>query len=266
MLGSRGSALALAQVELTRAALAHAFPALALEVKTFITRGDQKPDLSLLRGGEAGGKGLFTKELEEALLAGTIDLAIHSLKDLPGHMPAGLVLAAVLERAATADTLISKHPGGFAGLPLGAMVGTSSIRRARQLQWRRPDLAICEWRGNVQTRLRKLGESSTSRPSSSRKPDWSGSAIPLPAAGSRVRRTCFTHPRWPSTFSLRSARAPLLFRVWRRQPPIAQLPAPLTIPPRTSPSAPSANFSASFRAIARSPSASAPPSAATSFT
>jgi hydroxymethylbilane synthase len=158
VLGSRGSALALAQVELTKAALARVFPALEVKVEIFITRGDKKLDLSLLKNGEAGGKGLFTKELEEALLAGTIDLAVHSLKDLPGHMPPGLELAAVLERANTADILLSKHPGGLEGLPHGATVGTSSIRRARQLQWKRPDLAICDWRGNVQTRLRKLGE------------------------------------------------------------------------------------------------------------
>jgi hydroxymethylbilane synthase len=158
VLGSRGSALALAQVELTRAALSRVFPRVEVKVEIFITRGDKKLDLSLLRGGEAGGKGLFTKELEDALLAGTIDLAVHSLKDLPGHMPPGLELAAVLERANTADILLSKHAGGLEGLPHGSMIGTSSIRRARQLQWKRPDLAICEWRGNVQTRLRKLGE------------------------------------------------------------------------------------------------------------
>jgi hydroxymethylbilane synthase len=159
ILGSRGSALALAQVELTRAALAKVFPALEVKVEIFITRGDKKLDLSLLKSGEAGGKGLFTKELEDALLAGSIDLAVHSLKDLPGHMPPGLELAAVLERANTADILLSKHPGGLEGLPHGSTIGTSSVRRARQLQWKRPDLAICEWRGNVQTRLRKLGAS-----------------------------------------------------------------------------------------------------------
>lgn len=157
-LGTRASALALAQTDLTRAALAVAFPELPVAVQTFTTRGDQKLDLSLLRGSEAGGKGLFTKELEDALLAATIDVAIHSLKDLPGHNPAGLEISAVLPRAATADTLIAKLPGGLDGLPRGARVGTSSIRRARQLQWLRPDLAVVEWRGNVQTRLRKLGQ------------------------------------------------------------------------------------------------------------
>jgi hydroxymethylbilane synthase len=158
VLGSRGSALAVAQVELTRAALARVLPGVEVEVKTFVTRGDQKLDLSLIRANEAGGKGLFTKELEDALLAGTIDVAVHSLKDLPGHNPPGLAVTAVLERAPTADVLISKLPEGLAGLPQGAAVGTSSVRRARQLRWRRADLQIEEWRGNVQTRLRKLGE------------------------------------------------------------------------------------------------------------
>ncbi len=159
ILGTRGSALALAQTELTKAALKAAYPALTTEAKTFTTRGDQKLDLSLLRGSEAGGKGLFTKELEEALIAGAIDVAVHSLKDLPGHNPAGLQLTAVLERAPTADVLISKVDGGLEGLPQGAHVGTSSVRRSRQLKWLRPDLVIQDWRGNVQTRLRKLGES-----------------------------------------------------------------------------------------------------------
>lgn len=159
VLGTRGSALALAQVELTRAALLAAFPGLSVEQQVFITRGDQKLDLSLLRANEAGGKGLFTKELEDALLAGTIDVAVHSLKDLPGHNPPGLAVTAVLPRAATADVLIAREATTFEELPHGAVLGTSSVRRARQLRWLRPDLVIEEWRGNVQTRLRKLGES-----------------------------------------------------------------------------------------------------------
>jgi hydroxymethylbilane synthase len=158
VLGTRGSALALAQVELTRAALAREFPAMEVRQEIFVTRGDQKLDLSLIRANEAGGKGLFTKELEDALLDGKIDVAVHSLKDLPGHNPPGLAVTAVLERAPTADVLISKNPGGFSALPQGAIIGTSSVRRARQLRWLRPDLMIEEWRGNVQTRLRKLGE------------------------------------------------------------------------------------------------------------
>jgi hydroxymethylbilane synthase len=158
ILGTRGSALALAQAELTRRALQAAVPGLEVEQKVFITRGDQKLDLSLIRAAEAGGKGLFTKELEDALLAGTIDVAVHSLKDLPGHNPEGLAVTAVLQRAPTADVLITREARAFEELPQGAVVGTSSIRRARQLRWLRPDLVIEDWRGNVQTRLRKLGE------------------------------------------------------------------------------------------------------------
>jgi hydroxymethylbilane synthase len=158
ILGTRGSALALAQTELTRQALARAFPDLKVEVKTFVTRGDQKLDLSLIRSTEAGGKGLFTKELEDALFEGAIDIAVHSLKDLPGHNPEGLAVSGVLERAATADLLISKTGESLEELPPGAHVGTSSVRRARQLQWRRPDLIVEEFRGNVQTRLRKLAQ------------------------------------------------------------------------------------------------------------
>ena len=160
IIGTRGSALALAQADLTEAALAQAFPALQTERRIFTTRGDMKLDLSLLRAGEAGGKGLFTKELEDALLAGAIDVAVHSLKDLPGHQPAGLQLTAVLERAPTADVLVSCSPLTLDTLPSGARVGTSSVRRARQIQWLRPDLTIEEWRGNVPTRLRKLRERS----------------------------------------------------------------------------------------------------------
>jgi hydroxymethylbilane synthase len=158
ILGTRGSALALAQVDLTEAALAKTWPELQTQRQTFLTRGDQKLDLNLLQKGDGGGKGLFTRELEYALLEGSIDVAVHSMKDLPGHNPPGLEIAAVLERAPIADVLVSKIDGGFAALPQGASVGTSSIRRARQIAWHRPDLKIEEWRGNVPTRLRKLGE------------------------------------------------------------------------------------------------------------
>jgi hydroxymethylbilane synthase len=158
VLGTRGSALALAQVDLTEAALAKAWPSLMTQRQTFITRGDQKLDLNLLQKGDGGGKGLFTRELEHALLDGEIDVAVHSMKDLPGHNPPGLEIAAVLERAPIADVLVSKVEGGLGAVPQGAMIGTSSIRRARQLAWHRADLRIEEWRGNVPTRLRKLGE------------------------------------------------------------------------------------------------------------
>jgi len=139
--------------------LVWAFPQLEVRVETFVTQGDKKLDLNLLQRSPGGGKGLFTRELEEALLSRRIDVAVHSLKDLPGHMPEGLEIASVLERSATSDLLVSKFSGGLDGLPHGALVGTSSIRRARQLQWLRGDLQVAEWRGNVQTRLRKLGES-----------------------------------------------------------------------------------------------------------
>lgn len=158
VLGTRGSALALAQVDLTEAALAHAWPALKTKRRIFITRGDQKLDLNLLEKGDAGGKGLFTRELEEELLAGSIDVAVHSLKDLPGHHPPGLIIAAVLKRAPVADVIVGRTDGGLDTLPHGARIGTSSIRRARQIAWRRPDLKVEEWRGNVPTRLRKLRE------------------------------------------------------------------------------------------------------------
>jgi hydroxymethylbilane synthase len=158
ILGTRGSALALAQADLTEKALADAFPGIAISRQVFVTRGDKKLDLSLIRANEAGGKGLFTKELEDALLAGTIDVAVHSLKDMPGHLPDGLQLTAVLERAPTADVLITREPKSFAKLPARAIIGTSSVRRARQIQALRKDIRIEEWRGNVQTRLRKLVE------------------------------------------------------------------------------------------------------------
>ncbi|MEI8234634.1 MAG: hydroxymethylbilane synthase [Verrucomicrobiota bacterium] len=157
-LGTRGSPLALAQAQLTLDALRLAAPATAVTVLPFTTSGDRASAVRLAKQTPAGAKGLFTKELEDALLRGKIDLAVHSCKDLPGQMPEGLTLAALLERAATADLLLTKAPGE---LPPGAHVGTSSVRRARQLRFRRPDLGIEEIRGNVATRLRKLRESAT---------------------------------------------------------------------------------------------------------
>ena len=159
ILGTRGSALALAQADLTLAALHRCWPDLKVVVRKFTTSGDRKLDMSLIRQTPAGAKGLFTKELEEALLRREIDLAVHSCKDMPGEMPEGLMLAAVLERANTADVLLTRDIPGFDALPHGAHIATSSVRRARQLLHRRPDLVIEEIRGNVQTRLRKLRES-----------------------------------------------------------------------------------------------------------
>jgi len=157
-LGTRGSALALAQTELTRLALTRVWPDLAIEMQTFVTRGDRKLEANALPSGEAGVKGLFTKELEEALLAGTIDVAVHSLKDLPGRLTEGLHLPAVLERAETADLLLTRDGTFFDALPNAARIGTSSVRRAYQLRALRRDLGIVELRGNVPTRLRKLAQ------------------------------------------------------------------------------------------------------------
>ena len=157
-LGTRGSALALAQAQLALQALGHVYPESEVRLRKFTTSGDRKLDLSLIKQTPAGAKGLFTKELEVSLLKGEIDVAVHSCKDMPGDMPEGLVLAAVLQRAATADILVTKTGDG---LPPHAHVATSSVRRARQLRFRRPDLVIEEIRGNVATRLRKLRENAS---------------------------------------------------------------------------------------------------------
>ncbi|MFO0747612.1 MAG: hydroxymethylbilane synthase [Myxococcota bacterium] len=157
-IGSRGSKLALWQAEHIRDRLA-AFPGVDEVTLTIIkTTGDRVQDVAL---SQVGGKGLFTKEIEEALLAKTIDLAVHSMKDMPSQLPAGLVLAAVPERADPRDAWIVPHGGpsiGWDDLPAGAVVGTSSLRRAAQLRALRPDLSIVALRGNVDTRLRKLDE------------------------------------------------------------------------------------------------------------
>jgi hydroxymethylbilane synthase len=156
VLGSRGSQLALAQVRLTQEALLRAYPGLEIEAKIIITSGDRRQELKAGEGSAAGLKGLFTKEIQDALLAGSIDAAVHSLKDLPGVTPAELDLGAVLPRVETADMLISNVHAGLDALPAGARVGTGSVRRRRQLLALRPDLEIVELRGNVPTRLEKL--------------------------------------------------------------------------------------------------------------
>lgn len=157
ILGTRGSALALVQTRDVAARLAAAHPDLALEEKIIRTTGDRRLDVRLSEPGSLE-KGLFTKELEEALLGGGIDAAVHSLKDLPTEQPEGLVLGAILERADHSDSLASKHSGGWRGLPEGAAVATSSLRRKNQLLLLRPDLTVHEIRGNVPTRLRKILE------------------------------------------------------------------------------------------------------------
>ena len=154
-IGTRGSPLALAQAHLVRAALsrAHGLSEEQSEIVTIRTSGDRIQDRPL---SEAGGKGLFTKEIEEALLAGTIDLAVHSAKDMPTVLPDGLMLASCLPREDVRDAFISRKVASLRDLPRGAVVGTASLRRQAQVQRLRPDLLTVVLRGNVETRLRKL--------------------------------------------------------------------------------------------------------------
>jgi len=154
-LGTRGSPLALAQARLVRAALAaaHGWSEAAVDIVTIRTSGDRIQDRPL---SEAGGKGLFTKEIEEALLAGTIDLAVHSAKDMPTVLPDGLMLAACLAREDVRDAFISRRAASLRELPQGAVVGTASLRRQAQVKRLRPDVSTVVLRGNVETRLRKL--------------------------------------------------------------------------------------------------------------
>jgi hydroxymethylbilane synthase len=154
-IGSRGSPLALAQAREVRDRLAAAcgLAPERIEIKTIRTTGDAILDRPLA---EAGGKGLFTKEIEEALLAGAIDLAVHSSKDMPTALPDGLVLAAFLPREDARDAFIGRTAKSLSDLRDGAVVGTASLRRQALLKHLRPDLTIVPLRGNVETRLRKL--------------------------------------------------------------------------------------------------------------
>jgi hydroxymethylbilane synthase len=156
-IGTRGSPLALAQAKMTRELLIASglIAEDAIETVIIKTSGDRIQDRSLA---DIGGKGLFTKEIEEALSDGRIDMAVHSLKDLPAWMPDGLGLAAVLKRADVRDALLSPVASSIASLPLGARIGTSSPRRKALLLHRRPDLTIVDFRGNVGTRLDKLAK------------------------------------------------------------------------------------------------------------
>jgi len=151
-LGSRGSELALWQTHYIRDLLHDAWPSLDTTIEIISTKGDQILDtpLPLL-----GGKGLFTAEIEAALLSGAIDAAVHSLKDLPTESSAGLIVGAVPGRANPADVLVSRKSYTLENLPLGATVGTSSHRRASQIKCLRPDVEIADLRGNVPTRIRK---------------------------------------------------------------------------------------------------------------
>lgn len=154
-IGTRGSPLALAQAYETRDRLQAAFglPADAFEIVVIKTTGDAVLDRPL---SAIGGKGLFTKEIEEAMLAGDIDIAVHSTKDMPVDQPAGLTIDCFLPREDVRDAFVSLSGGAMSDLPEGTVVGTSSLRRRAQLRARRPDLQIVEFRGNVQTRMQKL--------------------------------------------------------------------------------------------------------------
>ncbi len=158
-IGTRGSPLALAQAHETRRRLGAAFdlPTDAFEIVVIRTTGDDAALIAKDRPlKEIGGKGLFTKEIEEQLIAGGIDIAVHSMKDMPVDQPAGLALDCYLPREDVRDAFISPNYKAIADLPEGAVVGTSSLRRRAQVLVARPDLSVVEFRGNVQTRLRKL--------------------------------------------------------------------------------------------------------------
>jgi len=175
-LGTRGSELARAQTLLVEKAIRTAHPSVAVETKIIVTRGDNAKVVDLA----AGRKGLFTAEIERALLAGEVNVAVHSAKDLPSQAGSGAQIAAVLPRAPINDVLISKHSGGLASVPCGATVATGSVRRQRQLHWKRADLKVVDLRGNVPTRLRKLAEN-----------EWDGIVL----AGAGLERLGFSLTR-----------------------------------------------------------------------
>jgi hydroxymethylbilane synthase len=154
-IGTRGSPLALVQAEMVRSALAaaHGWAADAVEINVIRTSGDRIQDRPLA---EVGGKGLFTKEIEDALLSGTIDLAVHSAKDMPTLLPDGLMLAACLPREDVRDVFISRQAASLRDLPHRAVMGTASLRRQAMVRRLRPDISVVPLRGNVETRIRKL--------------------------------------------------------------------------------------------------------------
>lgn len=153
LIGTRGSRLATAQAEELQQIIQQVHPDVGTQLQIIRTRGDEVTDVPLP---EVGQKGIFTREIEQQLLEGAIQLAVHSAKDMPVQLPEGLVLAAVLPRRDALDALVSKVASSIEELPQGAIVGTSSLRRACQLRFVRPDLQVVPLRGNVDTRLRKL--------------------------------------------------------------------------------------------------------------
>ena len=152
-IGTRASKLALWQANWVKSALVKAFPQQIIKLVTIKTKGDKILDVPLAK---VGGKGLFVKEIEQALLDGRIDIAVHSMKDMPGQIPAGLCIGAIPEREDPSDVLISKNGLQFSELKQGGVIGTSSLRRGAQIRHMRPDIIIVPLRGNVETRLKKL--------------------------------------------------------------------------------------------------------------
>ena len=171
MLGSRGSDLALAQTKLVEQALRSAWPDLEIATEIIRTSGDESAPAAPVTDRKAGRKGMFTREIEKQLLVRQIDLAVHSAKDLPSEAMDELEIGGALPRGAVGDVLITRDDFTLTSLPAGAVVATGSVRRQRQLRWKRPDLQIADLRGNVPTRLRKLRETES----------WSG--IVLARAG-----------------------------------------------------------------------------------
>jgi hydroxymethylbilane synthase len=155
IIGTRGSALARWQAAHVGRALVAAHPGLEIEEHILVTEGDRVQTGAVI---ELGGKGVWVKEIEDALLAGTIDLAVHSLKDVPAELAPGLALVAIPERADPRDAVVSRSGAPLAELPAGSVVGTSSLRRVCQVKAMRPDLRVEILRGNVDTRLRKIAD------------------------------------------------------------------------------------------------------------
>ena len=154
-IGTRKSLLALWQSNYIKSCLEKEYPDCEVRLQKIVTKGDKILDVPRSK---IGGKGLFTKEIETALLDGEVDLAVHSLKDMPTKLPEGLCLTAITERAVVGDAFVSNKYSSFAEMPAGAVLGTSSLRRKAQLLAKRPDLDIRDLRGNVDTRLHKLDE------------------------------------------------------------------------------------------------------------
>jgi len=161
ILGTRGSELALVQATATEKTLGLAFPHLSIRREIIKTTGDRRTDVALSEVAKSEGtfdKGVFIKELEEALDRGDVDVAVHSLKDMPTVQEPRFSVVAVLPRAPIRDVLVSRDPGGLNAIPANGRIGTSSVRRAKQIQWLRPDLEVIDLRGNVPTRLRRAAE------------------------------------------------------------------------------------------------------------